>query len=120
VTSVLTLRIVDPWLIVSLCVASAAVVVFLLLRRRPAPWPLWAAAALFSGGALTVLFALVARATRMFGMPLPWQVVAWGAVGMAAIAHAIANLWKSRWGRKAIDAGALHLLTLTPALGINP
>ncbi|WP_259457229.1 hypothetical protein [Microbacterium sp. AG790] len=47
--SVLTLRIVDPWLIVSLCAASAAAVVFLLLRRRPAPWPLWAAAA-FSAG----------------------------------------------------------------------
>ncbi|EIC08694.1 hypothetical protein HMPREF1529_02783 [Microbacterium sp. oral taxon 186 str. F0373] len=118
-SSVLTLRIVDPWLIVSLCVASAAVVVFLLLRRRPAPWPLWAAAALFSGGALTVLFALVARATRMFGMPLPWQVVAWGAVGMAAIALAIANFWKSRWGRKAIAAGAILLFTVTTVLGIN-
>ncbi|QRY41184.1 esterase [Microbacterium hominis] len=118
-TTVLEIRVVDPRLIGALCVLSIGALAFLLVRRRPAPWPLWAGVAAAAGAATAAAFALVAKLTGVFGMALPWQAVAWGAIGLAATGVAVANFWRARWGRRVVAGASIALFVLTTGLGIN-
>lgn len=118
-TTILQFRVVEPWFVGTLCLLSVVAVVFLALRRRPEPWPLWASVSVAAGALAAVLFALVATWTGVFGMSLPWQAVAWGAGGLAAIGLGIANFWRARWGRRVVAAVSIVLFLLTTTFGIN-
>lgn len=119
VTRMLELRVVDPWLIGALCALSLGAVVFLLLRRTPARWPLWAAVSLLAGALAAVLIAMIARGTGLLAMALPWQAMAWAMAGLGATGLAVANLWRARWRRRAVAVGSIVLFLVTAALGIN-
>jgi len=119
VQSILELRIDEPWLILTLCVTSLAAVVFLLIRRGIRRWALRAAVAMSIGGAAAVAFALFARIRNLFGMPLPWQAIAWGAAGFAAVGLALASVWAVSWRRRVVALLSVPLFLVTTTLGIN-
>ncbi len=118
-TSILELRIDEPWLIATLCVASLGAVGLLLVRPRASRWLLRATVAMGTGAAIAVVFALFARKANLFGMPLPWQAIAWGTVGSAAVGLAIANVWGASWRRRLLALLSVPLFLLTTTLGIN-
>jgi len=119
VTSLLELRIDEPWLIGALCVASIALTLYLLVRRQPSRWPLWAALAMAAGAGSAVAFAIFARKADLFGMALPWQAIAWGMAGLAAVGVAVANFWRASWRRRMLAAASIPVVLLTTTLGIN-
>ncbi|ODT22446.1 hypothetical protein [Microbacterium sp. SCN 69-37] len=122
-TPILEFRIDEPWLIGVLCVVSAGLALFLLIRRRsslrPSRWPMWAVIAMVAGAGTAAAFALFARKTNLFGMPLPWQAISWGAAGLAAVAVAVANLWKADRRRRLTATLSIPVFLLTTTLGIN-
>jgi len=119
VTSILELRIDEPWLIGILCVVSLGLFGFLLIRRGVHRWPIWAGLAMIVGAGAAVAFALYARHTNLFGMPLPRPAIAWGAAGLAAIGLAAANLGRASWRRRTVALLAIPVFLITAALGIN-
>ncbi len=92
--SLLELRIDEPWLIGVVGALSVGLIVVLLIRRRVERWPLWAALSMTVGASAAIAFALYARKTNLFGMPLPWQAVS----GVRAVRPP--SGWPSRtsWG----------------------
>lgn len=117
--SFLELRIDEPWLIGVVGALSVGLIVFLLIRRRVERWPLWAALSMTVGASAAIAFALYARKTNLFGMPLPWQAVVWGAGGLAAVGLAVANLVGAPWRRRVVAVLAIPIFLIEATLGIN-
>ena len=115
----LELRIDEPWLIGVVGALSVGLIVVLLIRRRVEGWPLWAAPSMTVGASAAIAFALYARKTNLFGMPLPWQSVVWGAGGSAAVGLAVANLVGAPWRRRAVAVLATPIFLIEATLGIN-
>lgn len=105
-----------PWI---LYVISAALFLVLLLRKPRRRWVLTALIALVAGALVGVAAGFVADVTNAFGDALPLPVIWWAAATFAAIALAIANLWKSPVWRKIVAAVGVLVFACTGVIGVN-
>ncbi|QCQ15997.1 alpha/beta hydrolase [Microbacterium sp. RG1] len=118
-TALLEIRIVSPVLIGVFCAVSLVALGYLLWRPGRGRWLLHAAVAFGLGAVLALVVSVLADATGMFGITLPWQVKTWASAGLGATAVAVANLWDSRWRRRVIALISAVVFLLTTTLGIN-
>ena len=111
--ALLALSITSGPVIIGFFALAAALFVYLLVRRPTRRWLVTSAAALAAGGliALLVWFFVVKVDDTIVDM--------WLAATMMGICLAIANLWRSRWWRKAIAGLAIVVFLVTGALGVN-
>ncbi|MEV7694406.1 alpha/beta hydrolase-fold protein [Microbacterium sp. NPDC089189] len=115
----LSIDIVDPVLIGVCCALSALVLAYLTVRTGARRWVRRVVMGAVAGAAAAAIFTVFANVTGMFGMPLPWQAVAWGVGGLAAVGVAVVNLFGTRWWRRLIAAFGAVLFLVTTTLGIN-
>ena len=99
---------------------SAALFLYLLLRRPTRVWLVTAGSAL-AGGALAGLIAtfVVQDWLDLFNSPMALDVRGWIVVACASVALALVNLWRSRWWRKAVAVLAIAVFAATAAHGVS-
>ena len=133
--SLLSLNIVDGTIVAIFGVASLAVLVYLASHRVPARraddglpstwvrrrrWIMVIAFSALGGAAAAVMIIVVCEVfLNLFGVPLELDTHAWVVGSFAAVGVAVANIWTSRWWRKAIASAAVILFLATATLGIN-
>jgi len=134
-SSLLSLNIIDGTIVTVFSVASIAVLLYLLSRRMPARrvddglpsrrlhlrrWIRAVALSALGGMAVAVAIIVVSEVVlNLFGTPLELDTHAWVVASFAAVGVAVANIWTSRWWRKAIASVAILLFLGTATLGIN-
>lgn len=116
-------RLTDGPLYWAAWVLGAAAGVWLILRPQPLGprrWLLSVAAALAAAAGLVLLvhWILIYLASA-FPDVLPWQVLAWVFVGVAALALVLLRFRMALWRRRAVDFVALLTVVLLCALQIN-
>lgn len=133
--SLLSLNIVDGTIVAIFGVASLAMLVYLASHRVPARraddglpstwvrrrrWIMVIAFSALGGAAAGVLVIVICEVfLNLFGTPLELDTHAWVVGSFAAVGVAVANIWTSRWWRKAIASAAVILFLATATLGIN-
>lgn len=134
-SSLLSLNIIDGTIVTVFSVASIAVLLYLLSRRMPARrvddglpsrrlhlrrWIRAVALSALGGMAVAVAIIVVSEVVlNLFGTPLELDTHAWVVASFAAVGVAVANIWTSRWWRKAVASVAILLFLGTATLGIN-
>lgn len=115
----MTLRIDKPPFLITLDVVAAVLALYLLLRptgRRMAAGLIVAV----GGGLLGWLIVWLADDVfNVFGVGLTPVTTMWSVLGFAGVSLAIANLFRSRWWRKAIALLSVPVFLVTAAAGIN-
>src|SRR6478735_9301921 len=115
----MTLRIDEPPFLIALYVAAGALALYLLIR------PTWRRtlagliAALAGGFAGWFLVWLVTDVFDVFGVALTPVTTLWTALGFGGVSLAIANLFRSRWWRKAIAVVSIPVFVAAAFCGIN-
>lgn len=117
---VLNLRIVSAEFLIPLYAGTGAVAVYLLVRRgnRRQMLRTLVIAALGAGGALLITW-LVADVGNAFGVSPSAVTTMWIALAGAGVCLAVANLWGTRWWRKAVAGLFVPLIVIASLAGIN-
>lgn len=115
----MTLRIDKPPFLITLDVIAAVLGLYLLVRptwRRTLAGLIVAVA----GGLLGWLVVWLADDVfDVFGVGLTPVTTLWTVIGFAGVSLAIANLFRSRWWRKAIAVVSIPVFLATAAAGVN-
>lgn len=118
--AVLSMRIDDATFLVSLYALAAALGLYLVVRpgrlRRSMRM---LGSALVGGAAGYLLVWLVSDVWNVFGLPLTPVTKLWVSAATAGLFLAVANLWRSRWWRKAIALLAIPVFLASAASGVN-
>lgn len=131
----LGLNIIDGTVVVIFTAVSLALLAFLVVRRRPKfearsrrmgrpvslrRWIITLAIAAASGALIAVVtFWLTESVFNVWGLPLDQDTHLWIAACFVAVAIAIVNLPRARWGRRATAIVAAFVFVLTATLGVN-
>ncbi len=100
--------------------ALAAILLVLLLVRRPTPrWLLTAVIGILSGAVVALAIYLPLTLSHALGAALPLEVLLWLMATLAAVGLAIASLWGARWWRRVIAVIAIPVFATAGGLGIN-
>lgn len=115
-----SVRIDSAEFLVPLYAATAAAAVYLLVRLGKSRWVIRTAAVTILGGAAGLLFTwLIADVWNAFGVSPSAITRMWVAFAGAGVALAAANLWGTRWSRKAVAVLFVPAIIVTSAAGIN-
>lgn len=116
----LTLRIDQASFFAPLAVIVTIAAVYLLARK---PWrrgPVVAVSSAIAGGLIGVLVCwLVSDVWDVFGLPLTPVTRGWVSAAFAGTFLAGANVWRTRWWRKAVAGVFVPVIVVTAAAGIN-
>ncbi|MFK3670668.1 alpha/beta hydrolase [Leifsonia aquatica] len=115
----MTLRIDKPPFLVTLDVIAALLALYLLVRPTGRRMVAGLIAAV-GGGLLGWLIVWLADDVyNVFGVGLTPVTTMWAVLGFAGVSLAIANLFRSRWWRKAIAVVSIPVFLATAGAGIN-
>ena len=133
--SLLSLNIVDGAVVAGFGITSLAVLLYLVSHRVPARraddgspttrvqrrrWITVISFSALGGAAAAIVLIVVCEVfLNLFGVPLELDTHSWVVVSFAAVGVAVANIFTSRWWRKAIASVAVLLFLGTATLGIN-
>ncbi len=98
---------------------ALGVVLFLALRRPTRRWIITTGGALLAGAVIAFVTLWVVKVTDAFGVDLSTTTSTWVYLTFSAICLAIANLWKSRWPRRAVALIAIVVFAAAGTVGIN-
>ncbi|GAB3806640.1 alpha/beta hydrolase-fold protein [Humibacter antri] len=114
------MNIVTGPFIVTMFALSGALLVVLLVRPPSKRWLVTSLAAVACGGMLAVVtWLILVRWMHVVPIPLSHVVYFWFAATLVAVAVAVANLWRSRWWRKAIAALSVIVFLVTGSAAVN-
>ncbi|QWT23477.1 hypothetical protein KPL76_12245 [Subtercola sp. PAMC28395] len=112
-------------LVIALCSASVALLLFLVLVRPGPRWPRrsYSTALAVAAGAGALVGAAATWLTddvlNVVGVDFSFATRLWIAGTFAGVALALCSFWRSRWYRKALGLCAVFLFLVTGAVGIN-
>lgn len=113
-----------PFVFVMYALAALTVVGLVLIRpsrrwtRRG--WAIGVAWALITGALLTVgLIWWVIYVTDTFGLDPTWITKAFFAAGVSLLTVIVVGLWRATWRRRVASVGAVLVVLVTVAMGIN-
>lgn len=113
------IRIIDGPVYATFLVASAAFVLYLLIRKPTPRWIVTALLGMLGGAVVAVALFFLVNALDVFGTPLPRQVAFWLMGTFAALGLALVNLWASHWWRKVLALIGIVIFAITGTLGVN-
>lgn len=105
-----------PWIVGALALAAAG---YLLIGRPTRQRVLRLIIGLLGGAVVGFAVYQWGTVTRSFGGSLPLEVAWWLVAAFAGVGLAVANLWKSRWWRKAVAIVSIPVFLVWGGLGIN-
>lgn len=117
--SLLALPIIDgpvPWILLAL---SAVLVLVLLLRRVTVRQGIGTVIAVAAGALFAGAIFVFANVSNSFGTTLPDFVLWISAAAFGAVGLAVANLWGSRWWRKAVALVSILVFATTGVVAVN-
>ncbi len=117
--AILNTPVLDGPVPVILYVAALALAVYLLVRAPGRGRLAASGVGILVGTVAAIVTYAVSNLTNAFGEQLQIEILWWAIGAFGAVGLAVANLWRSRWWRKAIAVLAIPVFVAAGAVGIN-
>lgn len=99
---------------------SAVLLAYLFVRMPIRSWAVRSVVSLAAGLLIGVIVTwLVSDVWNVFGVAMTIIAKMWASLAFAGVSLAVANLWKSRWWRKAIAIVSIPVFLASAGVGIN-
>jgi S-formylglutathione hydrolase FrmB len=119
-TWLLHLPLQDVTFLATVGTLAVAAIIALLVRKPTRRWLLTAGIAVVGGAGLGLLTAwIVGDVMDVFGVALTPAQMGWVALTFAAVALAVASLWRARWWRRIIAVAAVPVVIVTGCAFVN-
>jgi hypothetical protein len=117
--AILTTAVLDGPVPVVLYVVALALAVYLAIRTPGRGRLVASSLGILLGTLAAIIVYIVSNLTNAFGEQLQIEILWWSIAAFGAVGLALANLWHSRWWRKAIAVLAIPVFIAAGSVGIN-